>query len=125
MAMSLVIERHGEFVVTFSGSNADQCGAIGTQILRYVVRISGTEEHLTDQGFIIDNNDIHAYFVHKYKKVRDFESCERIASKACMDFKNMFGKGKLAPVRVNEIMVTVGGSPFAGITATWKKDATN
>jgi hypothetical protein len=120
MSLSLVIERHGDFAVTFKGSNASQCGALGTQILRYVVRITGSEDHLTDQGFIIDNNDIHRYFVNTYKDVQDFESCERIATKACRDFKAMFGVGPLSNVHVSEIAVTVGGSPQAGITATWK-----
>jgi hypothetical protein len=118
-SLTLTIRRHGEFSVRFTGSNADQCGLPGTQILRYDVRIVGDEDHLTDQGFIIDNNAIHSYFLTTYDRVRDFESCERIAARACRDFKAMFGRGELRDVVAREIEVTIAGGPNAGLTAHW------
>lgn len=119
-SLTLTIRRHGEFSVRFTGSNVDQCGLPGTHILRYDVRIVGDEDHLTEQGFIIDNNAIHSYFVRTYETVRDFESCERIAARACRDFKAMFGSGELADVLVREIEVTIAGGPNAGLTAHWQ-----
>ena len=119
MSMSLVIERRREFAVAFSGAKATQCGAKGTQILSYRVRIGGMEKHLTSQGFIIDNNAIHDYFMAKYRAVQDFESCERIASAACRDFKAMFGQAPLELVKVRFVEVMVGGSPVAAITSRW------
>jgi hypothetical protein len=121
--MKLTIRRSGTFAVTWSGSNASQCGALGTQVLTYAVVIVGHEQHLTPEGFIIDNNDIHQYFVRTYQNVGDFESCERIAARACRDFRQMFGKGALADVKVSRIEVTISGSPTAGLTAEWEAPA--
>jgi hypothetical protein len=91
------------------------------------VRITGDDQHLNADGFIIDNNAIEDYFVRKYMNVLDLESCERIASTACKDFRAMFGKGVLKNVRVSAIEVRIAGilhtgtPPVAGITAKWQR----
>lgn len=110
--LEISIARSGQFTVNWSGSNAAQCG-LGPNTLNYHVRIVGDDEHLTPEGFIIDNNDIHAYFVNKYADVKDFESCERIAITACKDFCAMLGE------RARDIQVTIDGNPLAGLTARW------
>lgn len=119
MNLSLSIERKGQFSVRWSGSNRTQCGPEGNRTLYYAVQILGDEEHLTTEGFIIDNRAIHDYFVREYANVRDFLSCEAIACKACRDLKAMFGQGKLRNVKIHGIRVSVGGSPDAKITAAW------
>lgn len=124
-ATSLCIERTGKFKVRFSGDNSTQCGIRGkTETLHYIVRIDGDPRHLTREGFIIDNMEIHRYFVEKYAAIGDFKSCEHIAMTACDDLRAMFGRGNLRNVRVKSIRVSVSGNKWAaGITAGWEKRA--
>jgi hypothetical protein len=121
--MSISIQREGQFAVTWHGENATQCGAAGTQVLQYRVEIVGSDKHLNPQGFIIDNNAIHDYFIKKYRNVIDFLSCENIAMEACRDLKEMFGRGALNKVKISEIDVTISGGPLARLTASWRKPA--
>lgn len=118
MDLALTIDRTGTFAVHFRGSNATQCGATGTRVLHYRVRIGCDERHLNPNGFIIDNNDIQAYFDRVYNGVQDFESCERIAARACRDFHTMLDETGVEP---QFIKVTVSGSPAAGLTAVWQR----
>lgn len=121
------LERRGVFEVNVSGSDQGQCGRRGTRRLRYGVKIMGDDQHLNAQGFIIDNQEIHDYFVNKYRDVVDLESCEVIASTACRDLCAMFGKGHLEGVRVCRIEVVVGAAPefgdapLVGIKAMWDR----
>ena len=117
MDLALTIERTGTFAVHWSGSNASQCGIAGTRVLHYTVRIGCGEQHLNPHGFIIDNNDIHAYFDRTYQGVRDFESCERIAAKACKDFHATLDESGVEPTFIE---VTISGNPAAGLTASWR-----
>lgn len=122
--LEVVLHREGAFDVLCTGDDSTQCGIRGTtRRLFYRVRIVGDEQHLTEEGFIIDNNEVHQYFVDKYREIEVFPSCERIVCQAVRDFKALFGKGHLENVVVNEIVVSVSGNPAAvGLQATWKAD---
>jgi hypothetical protein len=116
--LSLTIERTGQFSVNFNGSNESQCGLAGTTVLTYKVKIGCEETGLNEHGFIIDNNHIQGYFDSVYRNVRDFESCERIACKACRDFHAIMDD---ASVDAQFIEVTISGNPLAGLAASWRK----
>jgi hypothetical protein len=116
--MELTLRRKGQFAVTWTESNETQCGALGTQVLSYVVTIVGNEKCLDRQGFLIDNNVVDEYFKERYKKVARFESCERIAMTACDELRQRLGK---APIDLIE--VSVSGSTQAQLTARWERPA--
>lgn len=81
--------------------------------MSYKVHVETSAEHLDKDGFIVDNNAIHEYFVQRYKHVQDFQSCELIAAKACDAFH------KLYPA-LSRIWVSISGNPTAAwLTAQW------
>lgn len=112
--MDLSMRRVGQFEVLWSDDDTTQCGPYGTRTLAYDVRIEATEKCLDSQGFIIDNNEIDSYFKRRYREVRKFESCERIAMVACEELRKMLN-GR--PIR--SIEVTIAGSKLARLTAKW------
>lgn len=116
-AIRLSMERTGEFSVNWTGNNSTQCGTLGQSVISYRVAIETTADKLDVNGFIIDNNEIHAYFVEHYRHVVDFESCELIATKACKYFHD----------KVNSlymVRVAISGNPSAAwLTAEWDADS--
>lgn len=122
--LELSIRRHGQFHVAWSGDNQNQCGRSGTSILTYDVNIIGDEEHLTEQGFIIDNFEIQEFFEQRFGNVVNFPSCEHIAMQAARGLASKFGPDgvpHLMKVVVHEVSVTIGnGMPGIGITARWR-----
>lgn len=112
--MELLMRRVGQFDVYWTHDNTTQCGQAGTERLAYDVRIEANDRCLDENGFIIDNNDIDGYFKRKYRRVRKFESCEKIAMVACEEIRAMLGD---KPFR--SIEVTIAGSKMARLTAKW------
>jgi hypothetical protein len=117
MLMGITINREGQFSVRHTHSSENQCGLKGTQVLTYKVKIIGDSDHLGNNGFLIDNDEIHNYFIVKYQKVREFQSCELIAVRACEALMKLCeGHG----AKVHAIDVTISGNPLAGLTASWR-----
>lgn len=117
MLLGITINREGQFSVRYTNDASNQCGLRGTMVLNYKVKIVGDSEHLNSKGFIVDNNEIHDYFVGGFEKVVNFESCEKIAMRACEDLKRMCED---QGARVHAIDVTISGNPQAGLTASWR-----
>lgn len=112
----LTIERMGYFVVNPLAEQRDVCGLPDNNVLHYKVSIDATPAQLDSRGFIIDNNDIHKYFLG-YKKTPIFRSCELIALDACNYFARKL-KGFVT------IRVSISGNPQAAwLTSEIRNDA--
>jgi hypothetical protein len=119
---TITLQREGVFSVQHTGSNANQCGALRTSILNYRVAITADDIVLSPQGFLVDNNRIHDYFVDTYRDIDEFVSCERIAMKARDDMLAAFQEDEdLRKVRILSIEVAVSGTPGAWLTARWAR----
>lgn len=118
-AMKLTIEREGEFPVGWTHSHDHQCGNKGTQIMHFRAKIEGLATDCNKQGWMIDNNDIPGYFAKTYKHVKDFQPCEKIAEKACREFREVVAK---SGARCRCVTVAVSGIPGSWITAQWKEE---
>lgn len=116
LSMRLTMKRIGKFTVGACEDDSTQCGYKGTRTLDYKVVIEGSPEHLTKEGFLIDNFAVQRYFDDTYKTIKQFVSCERIALKAVSDIRKMVGVG------VRAVEVTVDGTGVAGLTASWRAD---
>jgi|SRR5581483_8531651 len=117
--LTFTMSRTGTFVANFTSAQ-NQCGGEGQQIYNYTVEIT-IGESLDDHGFVLDNYKVQEYFDREYKHVEGARSCERIAQIAVHDFRNMLeNRGR----DVHSIRVTIAGSSFAGLTATWTKEPT-
>lgn len=116
LPVRLTMKRIGKFTVGECADDTTQCGFKGTRTLDYKVVIEGSPEHLTKEGFLIDNFAVQRYFDDTYKSVKVFLSCERIAIKAVEDIRRMVGVG------VKAVEVTVDGTGLAGLTASWRAD---
>lgn len=82
-------------------------------VLHYRVLIETSPDHLDENGFIIDNNRVHDYFLgHRFED--RFWSCEEIAMRACEFFvKHIAG--------LKQIEVSISGNPNAAwLTSCWK-----
>lgn len=119
--MDLCLEREGEFVPTGMIETSDRCGQIGLMKYQYAVRIEGTDESLSPEGFIIENSRVHNYFLSRYCGGKRFVamSCEKMASKAAMDIGKTLIKEHIS---VKLVQVTITGSNNARLTAVWTSD---
>jgi len=113
-AMILRMRREGEFVANWSDVHTG-CGTpkLGPNVYRYVCEIESTRESLDENGFILDNMEVDAYFQSVYSARVPAKSCERIAINAVEHIRRMLRD----PLRV---AVTIYGSPQAGLTAEWQ-----
>jgi hypothetical protein len=112
----LLLTRAGYFDIgQVDGDDSNQCGSRGERRIRYHVAIVSPPDHLNSHGFVLDNNDVQAYFDRTYSHVTDLPSCERIAMQACHDLASIAGC-------VVNVEVTIGGTPQAGLTAFWSED---
>lgn len=118
---TIAIRRSGAFVVEWSGNSKAQCGYHGEKQLTFDVTIAGREVDCP-QGWLVDNNDVPAYFENTYKRVRTFESCERIASKAVDAFREKCAEYGAVP---NYIRVAVSGIENSEIAVEWKPRVKN
>lgn len=111
----LTIKRAGSFEVGWSTHKA-QCGYYGERHMTYSVEIRGRETDCPN-GWLVDNNDIPAYFTGTYSKVRVFQSCETIASRAVDAFR---AKCKEYAARPFYIRVAVSGIAHSEIACEWQ-----
>lgn len=85
-------ERTGSFSVNASKDRTLKCGPIDENTMVYTVVLTTTCDQLDARGFIVDHQDIHAYFKHTFSDVEVFPSCELIAMKALRDLCAMVRK---------------------------------
>lgn len=113
--MQITLHRTGSF--TFDNPNVDftnQCGfKLGDRQVWFDVLIESDSEHLDENGFVLDNNAVQAYFVEKYNNALVFPSCERIAIAAISDLCDIMGKD-----RCRAISVEIKPGDYAGIRAS-------
>lgn len=95
------------------GDDHNQCIDRGEREIDYRVDIVGDPAHLTPQGFVIDRNEVPAYFHRKYGVYIDvLPSCERMALDAAKDIAALCGEAAL------EVRAWVGGA-----YSVWRKDS--
>jgi 6-pyruvoyl-tetrahydropterin synthase len=115
--LTFTMNREGSFVANFSHAT-NQCGTKGQHIYRYIVEIE-VGESLDDHGFILDKYRVQEYFDREYARAEIALSCERIAQYAATTFLNILrNRGRV----VHRVSVTIFGSEFAGLTATWTNE---
>jgi hypothetical protein len=118
--MELLLERSGRFNAAASMiPNNRKCGSMGSKVYSYAVRVEATDKKLTEEGFVLNNELIQAYFVGRFgaKAAKwDAISCELMARTAARDlFKQVCDGG--ADCQCVEVSIT--GSNGAKITAKW------
>lgn len=112
MATTLKLTRRGSFTVEQAKDTATQCGLEGTQKLFYRVEITCTPDALDENGFLIDQLEIHKYMTERHRTMDKFPSCERL-SLQCLEEIRAMCSGVL------EMEVTVGMNEKAFMTAHW------
>lgn len=112
------MELTGLFAIERVGDESKRCGLLGSpRTLQYKVLIISSPSHLNEQGFIIDWQEIKAYFAEAYRELDVFPSCEMIACQACTHIVEMLG------ARCTSIEVTIGsGKRAAGMKARWTRE---
>ena len=111
---TLTLRRSGSVVV---GARLirSQCGYHGERLLTYDVTVSGREIDCP-RGWLLDNNDIPRYFEETYSEVREFKSCEAVASRAVDDFIALTAVYKARPTYNR---VAVSGIKDSEISCEW------
>lgn len=121
--MLLRINRAGSFIASPEGVTNTQCGKVGAKRYEYFVTIEAGNEHLTDEGYVMENLWVEEYFHRRY--VRDGEpclSCESMAQDAVWHFINLFKTCQdLEHIDLRRILVRIHGSPASFIEAEWTK----
>lgn len=113
--MKLKMKRTGVFTVNPHAEAVHHCGVPRNFDLHYIVEIETSDDHLDQNGFIIDNNEVHQYFAQTYRYISVFKSCELIAMEACEHFCRRV-KG------LDAITVSVSGRPGAAwLTSSWSR----
>ena len=112
---TLTISRSGTFDVNWQ-THKGQCGYYGERTMSYHVTVKGREIDCPN-GWLMDNNDIPNYFLETYSRVRDFQSCEAIASRAVDAFRAIASKHKAKPTYVR---VAVSGIKNSEIVCEWE-----
>ena len=115
----LELETTGRFDVTVveGADETCRCGPVGSpRNLAYKVVITSAPKFLDRQGFVIDWQDIRAWFNTAYQDRAVFPSCEMIACEACEQVVKMLDG------RATKVEVTVGsGAVPAGMKAVWRR----
>lgn len=115
--MKLTLEKSGSFNTHFIPGHDDQkCGMPLVDSFNYDVSIEGSDDHLTPEGFLIENGRIQEYFEQAYRKRQPVRSCEQIA---CDAAKQLASLVEAEGSKVSNVSVTIHGTPGAKITAVW------
>lgn len=118
--VDLTINRMGEFYVTDVSEYSSQCGAVGVRKYRYKVSLTGTNEKLDSNGFLLDNMVLKEYFEEKYQnKQMKCESCENMTLQA-IDFIRKHCE-ELGIDTIKRVYVQLWGSEQSFIEAEWVK----
>lgn len=111
------LERSGSFRASSMVVNPNKCAAMRTKIYRYDIRIEGTNEHLSKEGFLFNNERVGQYFRQRFGEEApswNAISCERMAETAAEEIMNILMKDG---VSVKRVCCTINGSNGARITA--------
>lgn len=114
------MRREGQFLAKWSREET-KCGPAEAQpIYQYACDIVAAPE-LNDSGFIIDNLEVHRYFLNTYgTRPLPAISCERMAAHGVKSIKRMC---ETEGVTLISISVSVSGMTGAWLTAEWRNDA--
>lgn len=118
--MKIELERSGKFRTSFLHGDIDgKCGLPDAQEFSYTVRIYGTDKSLSPEGFIIENSRVQLYFDRTYAHVKQYRSCELIASKAAEALgRKLVSEG----ISIDKVSATISGTPGAQLTAVWERE---
>jgi hypothetical protein len=113
---TLRLERNGTVDVVASGDRSRKCGPPEANTLSFKVCVECADTALGHDDFVIDHNELQAYFDRTWSRVVDFPSCERIAVKSIRDIHGIMCERGTKPCAIE---VTVAAFGQAGITAHW------
>ena len=115
--MQLSLERGGRFVALRMRPNAHKCAAMRTKVYQYFVRVEATDEKLTAEGFVINNEEVQNYFDARFGRRApewDAMSCEMLALTAA---REMCAKLLSEGIVVHSVLCRIKGSNGAWIEA--------
>lgn len=122
--MTLSVNRTGSFTVKSCQFTEEQCGNEKERKYSFEVRVEASNESLSPDGFVVDNQVLYEYFRERYEGRRDpVRSCETVAQEAVEYFLKWFSSGEpwRAAVKLKRIAVMVRGHESSFITAEWTK----
>lgn len=117
--MEITLERRGTFRAITMIPNATKCAAMRTKNYAYYVKIDATNERLSKEGFVMNNECVDSYFQRRYgEKAKPWHavSCERMALTAAQEIMNLLVSDGVSAKRV---CCTLTGSNGATITAIY------
>lgn len=120
--MQVSIERNGQFHAVNMVPNPCKCAAMRTRNYKYFVRVNATDEKLTREGFVLNNEKIQEYFDSKFGKLApkwNAISCERMALTAARELCTML---LATAITLHEVIVRIKGSNGAWIEAICKRE---
>jgi hypothetical protein len=79
----LTLSRGGDLTIEVVGDDTHQCGTQGVRQLRYHVELDADETALDARGFVVDQLELHAMLVERFRVVDVMRSCELMCIEAC------------------------------------------
>jgi hypothetical protein len=116
--IAVTVFRTGTFTVA-APEVEGKCGVFGKTEFKYDAWFTAGEDDLDDRGFIVDNADLHRYFLKKYstrESCGSFVSCEVMVLTAIKDFRARWPMARSIQVRV------WGKEEVTYVEANWKRD---
>jgi hypothetical protein len=123
--MLVSLERNGKFHAANMVATSCKCAAMRTKNYSYFVRINATDERLTREGFVMNNEEIQTYFDSKFGKLAPTWkgiSCERMALTAA---KELCARLLSEQIDLHSVIVRIKGSNGAWIEATCTREEIN
>lgn len=104
-----------------------KCAALGRFDFGYEVRITCNEvKLLPPYDFIIDQGEIHEYFLKNYTRKRKptMKSCEVIAQETLAHFVNLFTDANVPYAQTGAVLIEVeiNPGPERGIRVMWERN---
>lgn len=111
MQAQLTLRREGQFQVEATEDRDTQCGIMGTSRFDYRVEVTCRETALDENGFIVDQLEIHKAMQEKYRMMFRLPSCEELAIHAAKMIASMCRE-------IERVSVTISPMQGASMTAT-------
>lgn len=119
--IKITVNRMGEFTLANPVVEGAQCGSNEARDYRYHVSITGYKDHLSPEGFVVDNLEVARYFDdHYHRKTIEAISCELMACAAIDYFRGLIRKN-YPSVKCLGVHVRIWGSDKSFIEAQWEK----
>jgi hypothetical protein len=115
--MEISLERAGRFHAVGMKPNGHKCASMRTRTYPYFLKIDATDERLTKEGFVINNESIQSYFDKRWgveAGVWDAVSCEVLAITSAKEICAMLLK---QGVSVQRVLCRIRGSNNAWVEA--------